>query len=91
MRVLAVGLLCALLYGCAYYPATVEYYDEECQILQSRLVVEKSSYGLMRQCSNEACIAVLLSIPVERLVVGSMVVAGNSVLWMEKKGRCLLK
>jgi len=83
--------LISFLSGCAYYPATVEYYDDHCEIAHRKLVVQESTYGAMRQCENEACVVALLSIPAEYVVVGSLVVVGNVVLWMEKKGRCLLK
>ena len=42
-------------------------------------------------CDNEACIAALLSIPMQALVAGSIVIAGNAVFWLEKEGKCILK
>ncbi len=89
---LITGIIAFLLTGCAYYPKQIEYYDAECNITYKKLILKNSEFG-MRQgsCQNEACIATLLSIPVQALVAGSIVVAGNTVFWLEKEGKCILK
>ena len=81
-----------ILIGCAYYPKQVEVYDADCNITFKKLVLQRSDSNLqVADCENEACIAALLAIPMQALVVGSIVVAGNVVYWLEKEGQCVLK
>ena len=81
-----------VLFGCAYYPKQVEVYDEDCNIEFKKLVLQRWESNMqVADCENEACIAALLAIPMQALVVGSIVVAGNVVYWLEKQGKCVLK
>jgi len=38
----------------------------------------------VESCENTACIAALLSIPLQALVAGSIVATGNVIYWFEK-------
>jgi hypothetical protein len=70
----------------------VEVYDSDCDIKFKQFKVKKSdNWPQIDDCENEACIAKLLSIPMDALVVGSIVVVGNTVFWLEKEGKCLVK
>ncbi len=82
-------LLCPLfLTACVYYPKQIKVYDEQCQIQHKKLVLERSKNIRLGECSDDACIASLLSIPFQALVAGTLVVAGNVVYWFEKQGDC---
>jgi uncharacterized protein involved in cysteine biosynthesis len=92
MKLFALIMSIALLNGCAFYPQQVEHYDSRCKIHYKQLVLKQSGFGMrIEHCENEGCIAALLSIPVQALVAGSVVIAGNTVYWLEKEGECLLK
>ena len=83
--------------GCFYYPKTVEYYDYGCEI-QARQVVLKSE-ALPAYCSAAStqaeatgCLALALGVSAGSAVVsGSIVVAGNTVYWLEKRGKCITR
>ena len=81
-----------LLSSCAFRPVAVDHYDRDCRIHYKQFTMKQNSLAAQVQyCQNEGCIAALLTIPLQAIVVGSMVVAGNVVFWMEKEGTCLLK
>lgn len=78
--------------ACAYYPKQVVVYDSDCNVNYKKLILKKDKSNMrVGKCENEACIASLLTIPLQALVAGSIVVAGNIVYWFEKEGTCLLK
>jgi hypothetical protein len=92
MKFLLIVSSCLVLNGCAFYPKQVEYYDSECNIKYRKLKLKQSSSGMgVGKCNNETCISALASIPIQALVAGSIVIAGNTVYWLEREGRCLLK
>ena len=81
-----------ILSACAYYPKQIEVYDSGCNVKYKKLVLGKDKSNMrIESCENEACIGALLTIPVQALVAGSIVVAGNEIYWLEKEGTCLLK
>ena len=91
-RLIALLMVFLALAGCVVYPRPVEHYDSECKIRYKQLVLEPGGLnGIRFSCTNEACIAALLLIPIGALVAGSIVIVGNTVYWLEKEGRCLLK
>ena len=49
--------------------------------------MEKSKTSL--NCTNEACVAALLSISIQAIIAGSLVIAGNAITWLQKEGQCL--
>jgi hypothetical protein len=91
---MAVGLLS--LYGCASYPAAKEQ-QTECNVITSELEIDTNE-DLLKilngpvQCKGEACLALLAPILVVSagsfIISGSIVVAGNTVHWLEVKTRC---
>jgi len=82
--------------GCVFYPKTVESYDPVCE-MRTRQMLLKSEVidGLCASIQNEAavgCLAVALGVTAGTAVVsGSIVVAGNTVYWLEKRGKCIVK
>lgn len=85
-------ILLLLITSCAFHPVAVNHYDADCQIHYKQFVVKQNGlYFQVQSCRNEGCIAALLFVPLQAIVVGSMVVAGNVVFWLEKEGECLVK
>jgi hypothetical protein len=88
-------MLAGLLAGCVVLPKTEEVYDRDCQIYVREMSLEAVNVGGVRLglCQNAGCIggaAVLGAVAAASAVIsGSIVVVGNSVYWLEKKGRCL--
>ena len=92
MKVFVILITCLITIGCVFYPKQIQQYDSECKIKYKKLILEHGELsGFKLSCTNEGCIAALLLIPIEALVAGSIVVIGNTVYWLEKEGRCLLK
>jgi len=87
MKLLIIISLSLILCSCAYYPKQIEVHDSKCNITYKKFKVEKSNANV--KCSNESCIAALLSIPVQAIVAGSIVIAGNAISWFQKEGQCL--
>jgi hypothetical protein len=80
-----------------FTPRSVDGYDSQCDIAYRKLelTVEQHEMLVQGRCSNRGCtvwIAInILVTPVSAIVSGSMVVVGNTVFWMERKGRCLIQ
>lgn len=79
----------AALFGCAY-PRTIHVYDEECQIMSRKMVLDLADVGPHR-CASD-CIAELVGqtaiLAASTVISGSIVVTGNVVYWLEKKRDC---
>ena len=97
IRSAAVVLLSFALSACVVYPKKVEYYDSDCRIDAKRLELE-TGVLISDVCSGGgsevegACLAALLAVGAGSAIVsGSIVVVGNTVYWLEKKGKCLAR
>lgn len=84
--------------GCVFYPRTIEYYDAECEIRYRQLVLKTEPMQIACSGANpsdpqgHACLAAILAISAGSGVVsGSIVVVGNTVYWLERRGKCLAK
>ena len=81
-----------LLSACVYLPRTTTVYDEECRLLQRRMVLELEQVGIYGGCLNDGCAAMLVAAGVvtaaSAIISGSIVVAGNIVYWFERRGQC---
>jgi hypothetical protein len=95
MRAIAkVGIvLCvASLAGCVFYPARVAYYDEDCRVRSHKLHLEAEVIGNLDNCHGEQAKACLVAIAavgsVSAVVSGSIVIAGNTIYWLERQGAC---
>jgi hypothetical protein len=91
LKPLVLGLIFAsLLAGCIYYPRKVQFYDETCQIVTKKLVLEGTSVGSYA-CVNEGCLIAMIPAAASAIISGSIVVVGNVVYWLEKQGECRLR
>jgi len=75
--------------GCIAYPKKIEYYDYECNIQSRKLLLTAESMKNLH-CGDKACMAAILGVSAGSVIVsGSIVVAGNTVYWLEKQGKCV--
>lgn len=88
---LAVLALAALLAGCAY-PRVVDYYDEDCQMMARKMVLDTAEMGVLENCSNEQCLMQLVVgaavAATSTVVSGSIVLVGNVIYWQERQRKC---
>lgn len=91
-RTKALALPLALLQACVFVPKTREVYDADCRIFSRQAVLEHTELGELGRCSNQECVGALLFAGVissaSAIISGTIVVAGNTVYWLEKQGRC---
>jgi hypothetical protein len=97
-RTLTVIALSLSISSCVFYPKQTEYYDAECDIKFRKLVLESKEMkdACLRPKSddpdgNTCLMAVLGTTALSAIVSGSLVVAGNTVYWLEKEARCIAK
>jgi hypothetical protein len=93
---LALTGLSLLASGCVFYPKTVESYDPVCELrtrqMQLKSEVMHGTCGGSTQSEAVGCLALAAGITAGSAVVsGSIVVAGNTVYWLEKRGKCIAK
>ena len=94
----AIVALSFFISGCVFYPRAVEYYDAQCEIRYRTLVLETET--MKESCSGPSsndpqghgCLALVVAMSAGSAIVsGSIVVAGNTIYWLEKEGKCLAK
>jgi hypothetical protein len=87
-----IALGVASLCGCVFYPARVAYYDEQCQVRSHKLRLEAEVISNLNDCDGEkaeACLVVIAAIgSVTAVVSGSIVIVGNTLYWLERRGAC---
>lgn len=96
VRALMLAFGATLMSGCyVVKPLTVAAYDDDCEIgyRKMALTVEHESLLSAGSCNDgpscgELALVGLLVTPASALVSGSIVLVGNTVYWMEKRGRC---
>jgi hypothetical protein len=88
-------LLAAIaLSGCVFFPRTTPSYTGECLVVENRLTLDSVPLELNASgCSGDDCLLVLLAVyggvtAGSAVVSGSVVLIGNTMYWLEKKGRC---
>lgn len=83
--------LTSTLLSCTVYPKKITYFDEKCGITSEKLVL-KTNPSVNRCEKDDDCIKNILPIMVnngiERIVAGSIVIAGNTIYWLKKQGEC---
>jgi hypothetical protein len=90
----AVLLAAIALSGCVFFPRTTPSYTGACQVVENRLKLDYVPLELNASgCSGDDCLLVLLAVyggvtAGSAVVSGSVVLAGNTLYWLEKKGRC---
>lgn len=81
----------AALVGCAY-PKTIRQYDDECQIIAKKMVLDVKEFDRDTNCFKNDCVAQLVTeaavLAASTVVSGSIVVAGNVVYWLQKRRDC---
>ncbi|MBK7815486.1 MAG: hypothetical protein IPJ52_15035 [Rhodocyclaceae bacterium] len=87
------GLLPALALGaCVYVPRTVEFIDPECKVVARHMVLQEVQIAAIMGCANEGCVTLVVAAAataaVSAVISGSIVVAGNTVYWFERRGQC---
>ena len=93
-RTLAATLGALLLSGCyVVKPRVVTAYDDDCEIGYRKMVLTVDQEPLFASsCSGAMCgevaLAALFVMPASAIVSGSIALVGNTVFWMEKRGRC---
>ena len=76
--------------GCIVYPKKVEFYDPECEIIVKKMTLEVVPTHSV--CSfEEECLVILGISAASAVVSGSIVVVGNTIYWLEKVGKCVVK
>jgi hypothetical protein len=101
-RIILLTLLFSSIVGC-FAPAIVADRSQECQLVTKKLdlVLSKEGSGALmgilsnpsHNCHTPECLLIFplgaIAISVTSLIVsGSIVVAGNTIHWIEKEGRC---
>jgi len=75
--------------GCIAYPKEVQYYDSDCHIEWRKMTLAAQDMGNIH-CSHAVACAAILGVSAGSVIVsGTIVVAGNTVYWMEKRGKCV--
>jgi hypothetical protein len=97
-KLLLVGL-CSGIASCVVKPKQVAGFDYECDIVTRKieLTLEQQKNIHKINCQNEECkidlVAELASsiiiVPLSAIVSGSIALTGNTLYWLEEKGRCL--
>ena len=82
--------------GCVFYPQTAESYDPVCEVrarhMQLKSEVMHGTCGASTQSAAVGCLALAAGITAGSAIVsGSIVVVGNTVYWLEKRGKCIAK
>lgn len=95
-KVINVAALCFVVSGCVFFPSVSDQQDyiDECDMLTKELTLSSELYDLHRGCGSDvnapACyLAMALGAPaISYVVSGSIVLAGNTLHWLEYQGRC---
>ena len=86
----------ALLQACVYVPRTREVYDAGCQVVYKQMVLEAVQMRGAEECTrgpaSAECLVTALgsgfTVVASAVVSGSIVIAGNTLYWLEKQGSC---
>lgn len=93
MKPISIAVLLILLQACAFYPKTQYSEDvERCDLTFKKLSMDVTSSSIRCQGGgNSAGACVILAGVISggsAIVSGSIVLAGNSLHWLEKQGKC---
>lgn len=86
-------LILFILQSCVVIPQTVEN-DSNCELYTKQITLKMKQLENLedissRRCSNETCLLLLFApVTVSAVVSGSIMVAENTIHWIEKEGRC---
>lgn len=91
MKAVIALVLTAGLSGCVFYPRRIEVYDAQCKITTHKLKLDMVTTNSLNCGSGSvgSCLAVVAAAGTATAVVsGSIVVAGNTLYWLEREGQC---
>jgi hypothetical protein len=99
MKILMLLFTALLISSCIVVPKKVEYYDRDCDVIAKNYELTATQLSLLEginDCSDDDCVKQVTGYAlgtavvgtVSAIVSGSIVVAGNTVYWLEKQGRC---
>ncbi|UTF59130.1 hypothetical protein [Gilvimarinus sp. DA14] len=78
--------------GCVVKPKTIHVYDEHCNILVRKAVLEPDQSKQLLRCTNEDCVDQLVVSGIvgagSVIVAGSIVMVSNVVYWIEREQEC---
>src|SRR4051812_43570098 len=90
-KLISIAISAVFLVGCAY-PRIIRVYDEECQIVAKKMILDVMEVNKSNACRNNDCIAQLVGeaalLAASTVVSGSIVVAGNVVYWLQMRHDC---
>ncbi len=99
LNVLMLALACCCLSSCIIKPKKIVAYDAKCKIETKRyeLTAEQVKMFENMRCENDGCrmqfanevMGAVLLVPLSAIVSGSIAVTGNTLHWLEEKGKCL--
>jgi hypothetical protein len=80
------------LQGCVFYPRTIPSAEEKCRTVSREWVLDSVQMGGFGSCSGRDCAYLLVAVgavaAASAVVSGSVVLVGNTVYWLEKRGKC---
>lgn len=92
-------MACCFLCSCVITPKKVVGYDKDCKIVTKRyeLTAEQVEMFQNMLCENDDCkrqfvgevVGAVLLVPLSAIVSGSIAITGNTLHWLEEKGKCL--
>lgn len=86
------ALACASLAGCVVLPATLDTYDNECQVVSHHIVLQAVQIAQINGCANQGCAALVIAAAAtagaSAIVSGSIMVVGNVGYWIERQANC---
>jgi hypothetical protein len=78
--------------GCVFVPRTKAVDDSDCKVLSRQWTLEAVQIGQVGSCGGKDCGYLLAGLGLvaagSAVISGSVVVAGNTIYWLEKQGRC---
>ncbi|ALU45334.1 hypothetical protein [Pseudoalteromonas rubra] len=78
--------------GCMFAPQDTQYYDPKCKMMLRKKTLTSTQIHAVSQCRGDACALVLagfgLASAASLVVSGTIVIAANTVSWLEKAKGC---
>lgn len=99
MKIPVILSAAVLVSSCIVVPKRVQYYDRDCDVVAKSYELTTKQFSILegaKDCSDDDCVKQIAGYAlgtavvgsVSAIVSGSIVVAGNTVYWLEKQGKC---
>jgi hypothetical protein len=89
---IAIMLAGVSLQGCVVLPATLDTFDNECQVVSHHIVLQAVQIAEINRCANQGCAALVIgaaaTAAATAIVSGSIMVVGNVGYWIERQANC---